>query len=357
MKLKKASIICGIIIIIGIIIGGTWYYYKIKELNREKIDYMDAYEYIHALSNQVLLEEMMQCNDIDRENEELICLKDKYVSVINNMEEFTDIYILSEIIIVNDYYSIDNSKYYKMLDEHYIEDLKLFSRFQADCFYENGSLTDAVDCSTALLVLYSYTDFGKTFIKDYYIIEGLHDAYNSAGDLSNDECITIRGKIADAFAGCDINDNIDMSLIKHDFETDLEEWEKYYSSKKDKYDLSVFCARSALKKFKKVGFSDDELKEIREIVDCWSIEELKKNNFGFKDPNTSDFNRVTDENLRLSTNETYIGDLRTEMYQEDNLFRDEDFVQALSDYCDRYTSEILIPKFDEFYNSVKDKIK
>lgn len=119
--------IIGILLIIGV----TVYIIEIHKLKKEfnKMDIEDSYDYIHLLCNDILSEDLLKKNGIDRKNEKLYNLKSKYQEIINCTNSDISLTFLPEIIIINDYYSIDNTKYYELLDDYYNEEYNLISDY------------------------------------------------------------------------------------------------------------------------------------------------------------------------------------------------------------------------------------
>lgn len=355
---KKCLVTISMIIGILLIIGVTAYIIKIHKLKKEfnKMDIEDSYDYIHLLCNDILSEDLLKKNGINRKNEKLYNLKSKYQEIINCTNSDISLTLLPEIIIINDYYSIDNTKYYELLDDYYNEEYNLISNYSKKFWNEEDGIIDGVDMSCELLYWYIYTDFGEQLIKRYNIVKGMENVYNNSEVLLKDDPDNIQKRIADVFAECDVKSNIDMSIIKPDFEEDVKEFEAYISSDNFKLDLSTYGYRSYVNKYEKIGFDTNELKNINKIIKKWSLDELKESNYGLTITTKSDSRKNVDENIQLSDIEEIIIGIRREMYLKDNIFKNEDFVNSFCKYLDEYTDDIIIPQFEEYYNSVKDRL-
>lgn len=103
---KKCLVTISMIIGILLIIGVTVYIIEIHKLKKEfnKMDIEDSYDYIHLLCNDILSEDLLKKNGIDRKNEKLYNLKSKYQEIINCTNSDISLTLLPEIIIINDYY-------------------------------------------------------------------------------------------------------------------------------------------------------------------------------------------------------------------------------------------------------------
>lgn len=355
---KKCLVTISMIIGILLIIGVTAYIIKIHKLKKEfnKMDIEDSYNYIHLLCNDILSEDLLKKNGIDRKNEKLYNLKSKYQEIINCTNSDISLTLLPEIIIINDYYSIDNTKYYELLDDYYNEEYNLISDYSKEFWNEEDGIIDGVDMSCKLLYWYIYTDFGEQLIKRYNIVKGMENVYNNSEVLLKDDPDNMQARIADVFVECDVKSNIDMSIVKSDFEEDVKKFEAYISSDNFKLDLSTYGYRSYVNKYEKIGFDTKELKNINKIIKKWSLDELKESNYGLTITTKSDSKKNVDENIQLSDIEEIIIGIRREMYLKDNIFKNEDFVNSFCKYLDGYTEDVLIPQFEEYYNSVKDRL-
>lgn len=343
-KLLIIAIVCTVIAVAALTYNYLARYLITKD---EKVNFLESYDAIEMLYKEVMMEDIIKNNDIEYKNESLYELKDMYEDILEKSTEIDDPLILAQVMIINDYFAIDNEKYYKQLDDYYIDSIGLLCLVENNYFEEENDMESAIDLSTLLIYYYNETDVGKTINKKYNLSKKLEEIYNNIDNMDNEYLKNnkdkVKARIADVFIDCNIENNINMTEVKSEFEEDLQGFIRHYGSKSYKLDLEGYSNRNVIEKYEKLGFDEKELVELKGIVDGWNIEDIKKDNWGIKKP------------VQLSVISGWIIDLRREQYKEDNILKNEEFASQICDGMDEYSSDCLVPQFTSLYEEFTQK--
>lgn len=345
---KGIKIIIVLVLVIGIIASfGVKLYLKYEVDKEKQEDIANTQEWedcFNGIYNAVKMENIAKANGFDWDNKELISIKKDYEEVLNHIKEEEDTLLLAQYIIVNDYMGIDNDKNYNMIDKRYNKETKLLGDYAVDNS-QDLDISGAVRVSALSIFYYDGTTFVDKLINDYKIVDGLENVYNNAEELCGDEAQELRSYIANVFATCNIESDIDYGLVKDSFADELDDVIKIVKKRKGKITLDDYMYRYLPDKFRVIGVDDKKVKELEDLFAKYDLNQLRDNNYGFG------------KDITLSSLGEYEVNLRREMYREDSLFKDAQFCDEFGKFCDEYTQNILIPAFNRYYNNIKDEFK
>lgn len=345
---KRIKIIIVLVLAIGIIASfGVKLYLKYEVDKEKQEDIANTQEWedcFNGIYNAVKMENIAKANGFDWDNKELISIKKDYEEVLNHIKEEEDTLLLAQYIIVNDYMGIDNDKNYNVIDKRYNKEIKLLDDYAVDNS-QDLDISGAVRVSALSIFYYDGTTFVDKLINDYKIVDGLENVYNNAEELCGDEAQELRSYIANVFATCNIESDIDYGLVKDSFADELDDVIKIVKKRKGKITLDDYMYRYLPDKFRVIGVDDKKVKELEDLFAKYDLNQLRDNNYGFG------------KDITLSSLGEYEVNLRREMYREDSLFKDAQFCDEFGKFCDEYTQNILIPAFNRYYNNIKDEFK
>lgn len=345
---KRIKIIIVLVLAIGIIASfGVKLYLKYEVDKEKQEDIANTQEWedcFNGIYNAVKMENIAKANGFDWDNKELISIKKDYEEVLNHIKEEEDTLLLAQYIIVNDYMGIDNDKNYNVIDKRYNKEIKLLDDYAVDNS-QDLDISGAVRVSALSIFYYDGTTFVDKLINDYKIVDGLENVYNNAEELCGDEAQELRSYIANVFATCNIESDIDYGLVKDSFADELDDVIKIVKKRKGKITLDDYMYRYLPDKFRVIGVDDKKVKELEDLFAKYDLNQLRDNNYGFG------------KDITLSSLGEYEVNLRREMYREDSLFKDAQFCDEFREFCDEYTQNILIPAFNRYYNNIKDEFK
>lgn len=345
---KGIKIIIVLVLAIGIIASfGVKLYLKYEVDKEKQEDIANTQEWedcFDGIYNAVKMENIAKANGFDWDNKELISIKKDYEEVLNHIKEEEDTLLLAQYIIVNDYMGIDNDKNYNVIDKRYNKEIKLLGDYAVDNS-QDLDISGAVRVSALSIFYYDGTTFVDKLINDYKIVDGLENVYNNAEELCSDEAQELRSYIANVFATCNIESDIDYGLVKDSFADELDDVIKIVKKRKGKITLDDYMYRYLPDKFRVIGVDDKKVKELEDLFAKYDLNQLRDNNYGFG------------KDITLSSLGEYEVNLRREMYREDSLFKDAQFCDEFGKFCDEYTQNILIPAFNRYYNNIKDEFK
>ncbi len=345
---KGIKIIIVLVLAIGIIASfGVKLYLKYEVDKEKQEDIANTQEWedcFNGIYNAVKMENIAKANGFDWDNKELISIKKDYEEVLNHIKEEEDTLLLAQYIIVNDYMGIDNDKNYNVIDKRYNKEIKLLDDYAVDNS-QDLDISGAVRVSALSIFYYDGTTFVDKLINDYKIVDGLENVYNNAEELCGDEAQELRSYIANVFATCNIESDIDYGLVKDSFADELDDVIKIVKKRKGKITLDDYMYRYLPDKFRVIGVDDKKVKELEDLFAKYDLNQLRDNNYGFG------------KDITLSSLGEYEVNLRREMYREDSLFKDAQFCDEFGKFCDEYTQNILIPAFNRYYNNIKDEFK
>lgn len=345
---KGIKIIIVLVLAIGIIASfGVKLYLKYEVDKEKQEDIANTQEWedcFDGIYNAVKMENIAKANGFDWDNKELISIKKDYEEVLNHIKEEEDTLLLAQYIIVNDYMGIDNDKNYNVIDKRYNKEIKLLGDYAVDNS-QDLDISGAVRVSALSIFYYDGTTFVDKLINDYKIVDGLENVYNNAEELCGDEAQELRSYIANVFATCNIESDIDYGLVKDSFADELDDVIKIVKKRKGKITLDDYMYRYLPDKFRVIGVDDKKVKELEDLFAKYDLNQLRDNNYGFG------------KDITLSSLGEYEVNLRREMYREDSLFKDAQFCDEFGKFCDEYTQNILIPAFNRYYNNIKDEFK
>lgn len=345
---KGIKIIIVLVLAIGIIASfGVKLYLKYEVDKEKQEDIANTQEWedcFNGIYNAVKMENIAKANGFDWDNKELISIKKDYEEVLNHIKEEEDTLLLAQYIIVNDYMGIDNDKNYNVIDKRYNKEIKLLGDYAVDNS-QDLDISGAVRVSALSIFYYDGTTFVDKLINDYKIVDGLENVYNNAEELCGDEAQELRSYIANVFATCNIESDIDYDLVKDSFADELDDVIKIVKKRKGKITLDDYMYRYLPDKFRVIGVDDKKVKELEDLFAKYDLNQLRDNNYGFG------------KDITLSSLGEYEVNLRREMYREDSLFKDAQFCDEFGKFCDEYTQNILIPAFNRYYNNIKDEFK
>ena len=345
---KGIKIIIVLVLAIGIIASfGVKLYLKYEVYKEKQEDIANTQEWedcFDGIYNVVKMENIAKANGFDWDNKELISIKKDYEEVLNHIKEEEDTLLLAQYIIVNDYMGIDNDKNYNVIDKRYNKETKLLGDYAVDNS-QDLDISGAVGVSALSIFYYDGTTFVDKLINDYKIVDGLENVYINAEELCGDEAQELRSYIANVFATCNIESDIDYGLVKDSFADELDDVIKIVKKRKGKITLDDYMYRYLPDKFRVIGVDDKKVKELEDLFAKYDLNQLRDNNYGFG------------KDITLSSLGEYEVNLRREMYREDSLFKDAQFCDEFGKFCDKYTQNILIPAFNRYYNNIKDEFK
>lgn len=345
---KRIKIIIVLVLAIGIIASfGVKLYLKYEVDKEKQEDIANTQEWedcFNGIYNAVKMENIAKANGFDWDNKELISIKKDYEEVLNHIKEEEDTLLLAQYIIVNDYMGIDNDKNYNVINKRYNKEIKLLDDYAVDNS-QDLDISGAVRVSALSIFYYDGTTFVDKLINDYKIVDGLENVYNNAEELCGDEAQELRSYIANVFATCNIESDIDYGLVKDSFADELDDVIKIVKKRKGKITLDDYMYRYLPDKFRVIGVDDKKVKELEDLFAKYDLNQLRDNNYGFG------------KDITLSSLGEYEVNLRREMYREDSLFKDAQFCDEFGKFCDEYTQNILIPAFNRYYNNIKDEFK
>lgn len=346
---KRIKIIIVLVLAIGIIASfGVKLYLKYEVDKEKQEDIANTQEWedcFNGIYNAVKMENIAKANGFDWDNKELISIKKDYEEVLNHIkEEEENTLLLAQYIIVNDYMGIDNDKNYNVIDKRYNKETKLLGDYAVDNS-QDLDISGAVRVSALCIFYYDGTTFVNKLINDYKIVDGLENVYNNAEELCGDEAQELRSYIANVFATCNIESDIDYALVKDHYADELGNVIKIEKKRKGKITLDDYMYRYLPDKFRVIGVDDKKVKELEDLIAKYDLNQLRDNNYGFG------------KDITLSSLGEYEVNLRREMYREDSLFKDTQFCDKFREFCDEYTQNILIPAFNRYYNNIKDEFK
>lgn len=330
---KGIKIIIVLVIAIGIIASFGVKFYLKYEADKEKQEniantqeWEDCFDGIY---NVVKMENIAKVNGFDWDNKELISIKKDYEEVLNHIkEEEENTLLLARYIIVNDYMGIDNDKNYNVIDKRYNKETKLLGDYAVDNS-QDLDISGAVRVSALSIFYYDGTTFVDKLINDYKIVDGLENVYNNAEELCGDEAQELRSYIANVFATCNIESDIDYSLVKDCFADELDNVIKIEKKRKGKITLDNYMYRYLPDKFRIIGSDDKKVKELEDLFAKYDMNQLRDNNYGFG------------KDITLSSLGEYEVNLRREMYREDSLFKDAQFCDEFGKFCDENIHRIF----------------
>lgn len=346
---KRIKIIIVLVLAIGIIASfGVKLYHKYEADKEKQENIANTQEWedcFNGIYNAVKMENIAKVNSFDWDNKELISIKKDYEEVLNHIkEEEENTLLLAQYIIVNDYMGIDNDKNYNVIDKRYNKETKLLGDYAVDNS-QDLDISGAVRVSALCIFYYDGTTFVNKLINDYKIVDGLENVYNNAEELCGDEAQKLRSYIANVFATCNIESDIDYALVKDHYADELDDVIKIEKKRKGKITLDDYMYRYLPDKFRVIGVDDKKVKELEDLFAKYDMNQLRDNNYGFG------------KDITLSSLGEYEVNLRREMYREDSLFKDALFCDEFGKFCDEYTQNILIPAFNRYYNNIKDEFK